>query len=132
MSVGDVMRSAKAPTWKDALSQVSVQQQAFLREAPQESLQPAPDNPPTIWQPLPDGPVITIPKGSTNIPVASVTGFEVGQKIAIGYGATYPVALNPIEKYEVVTVTEVGKPEHRASSRWMQSRRYKHQGASHW
>ena len=70
----------------------------------------APDNPPTIWQPLPDGPVITIPKGSTNIPVASVTGFEVGQKIAIGYGATYPVALNPIEKYEVVTVTEVGKP----------------------
>ncbi len=70
----------------------------------------APDNPPTIWQPLPDGPVITIPKGSTNIPVASVAGFEVGQKIAIGYGATYPVALNPIEKYEVVTVTEVGKP----------------------
>jgi hypothetical protein len=70
----------------------------------------APENPPTIWQPLPDGPVITIPKGSTNVPVASVIGFEVGQKMAIGYGATYPVAANPIEKYEVVTITKVGKP----------------------
>ena len=30
--------------------------------------------------------------------------------MAIGYGATYPVASNAIEKYEVVTVTEVGKP----------------------
>lgn len=70
----------------------------------------APGTPPTIWQPLPDGPVITIPKGSTNIPVASVAGIEVGQKIAIGYGAEYPVTHRTIEKYEVVTVTEVGKP----------------------
>lgn len=70
----------------------------------------APENPPTIWQPLPDGPVITIPKGSTNIPVASIAGFAVGQKMAIGYGAAYPVAMNPVEKYEVVTVTEIGKP----------------------
>jgi hypothetical protein len=54
-------------------------------------------NPTTIWQPLPDGPVITIPVGSTSIPVASVAGFEVGQKMAIGYGATYPVAINTIE-----------------------------------
>ena len=68
------------------------------------------ETPPTIWQPLPEGPVITIPKGSTNVPVASVVGFEVGQKVAIGYGATYPVAANPVEKYEVVTVTAVGKP----------------------
>ena len=64
----------------------------------------------TIWQPLPDGPVITIPAGSKSVPVASVDGFRVGQKMAIGYGATYPVALNTVEKYEVVTVTEVGKP----------------------
>ena len=69
-----------------------------------------PETPPTIWQPLPEGPVITIPKGSTNVPVASVAGIKVGQKIAIGYGATYPVAVNPVEKYEVVTVTAVGKP----------------------
>ncbi len=44
----------------------------------------------TLWQPLPDGPVITIPAGSTNVPVTSVDGFVVGEKIALGYGATYP------------------------------------------
>ena len=63
----------------------------------------------TVWQPLPDGPVITIPAGSTSIPVTSVAGFEVGQKMAIGYGATYPTVSQAIEKYEVVTITEVGK-----------------------
>jgi hypothetical protein len=64
----------------------------------------------TVWQPLPDGPVITIPAGSTNVPVTSVNGFEVGQKMAIGCGATYPTVAQAIEKYEVVTVTEIGKP----------------------
>jgi hypothetical protein len=63
----------------------------------------------TVWQPLPDGPVITIPEGSDNIPVTSVNGFEAGQKIAIGYGATYPTVSKVIEKYEVVTITNVGK-----------------------
>jgi hypothetical protein len=64
----------------------------------------------TLWQPLPEGPVITIPAGSTNVPVTSVVGFEVGQKIAIGYGATYPAVAKAIEQYEVATVTAVGKP----------------------
>jgi hypothetical protein len=54
--------------------------------------------------------VITIPVGSTNIPVNSISGFEVGQKMAIGYGATYPTVAKSIEKYEVVTITKVGKP----------------------
>jgi len=63
----------------------------------------------TVWQPLPDGPVITIPEGSNNIPVTSVNGFEAGQKMAIGYGATYPTVSKTIEKYEVVTITNVGK-----------------------
>jgi hypothetical protein len=63
----------------------------------------------TLWQPLPEGPVITIPAGSTNVPVESVAGFAVGQKIALGYGSTYPVVANTIEQYEVATVTEVGK-----------------------
>jgi hypothetical protein len=63
----------------------------------------------TLWQPLPDGPVITIPVGSTNVPVTSVAGVEVGQKIGIGYGATYPTVAKAMEKYEVVTVTAVGK-----------------------
>jgi hypothetical protein len=64
----------------------------------------------TLWQPLPDGPVITIPAGSTNVPVTSVAGFTVGEKIAIGYGATFPAVGKASERYEVATVTAVGKP----------------------
>ena len=69
-----------------------------------------PGTPTTLWQPLPEGPVITIPAGSSNIPVTSTAGFTVGGKMAIGYGATYPTVSNSREKYEVVTITEVGKP----------------------
>jgi hypothetical protein len=64
----------------------------------------------TLWQPLPDGPVIWIPAGSTTVPVTSVSGFVVGQKIALGYGATYPAVAKAVEQYEVATVTAVGKP----------------------
>jgi hypothetical protein len=82
----------------------------------------------TLWQPLPDGPVITVPAGSTNVPVTSTGAgggrggargapgvaptpmFTVGEKIGIGYGATYPAVAKDVERYEVVTVTEVGKP----------------------
>jgi hypothetical protein len=75
----------------------------------------------TLWQPLPDGPVITIPPGSTSVPYTGGGGgfgggggggfaVEVGQKLALGYGGTYPAVANTIEKYEVVTVTAVGKP----------------------
>lgn len=64
----------------------------------------------TLWQPLPNGPIMTIPPGSTNVPVTSVSGFAVGQKIALGYGATYPTVPARREHYEVATVTNVGKP----------------------
>jgi hypothetical protein len=64
----------------------------------------------TLWQPLPDGPVITVPAGSTNVPVESTSGFVVGQKVALGYGTTYPVVANTVERYEIATVTAVGKP----------------------
>ncbi len=64
----------------------------------------------TLWQPVPEGPIITIPIGSTNVPVTSVSGFAVGEKIALGYGATYPTVARTMEKYEVATVTAVGKP----------------------
>ena len=37
-------------------------------------------------------------------------GFEVGQKLGLGYGGTYPAVAKTVEKYEVVTVTAVGKP----------------------
>src|SRR5690242_19918087 len=63
-----------------------------------------------LWQPLPDGPVITIPAGSSNVPVTSTAGFMVGQKIALGYGATYPTVPGVLERYDVATVTAVGKP----------------------
>jgi hypothetical protein len=74
------------------------------------SLGTAAGNSTTLWQPLPDGPVITIPSGSTNVPVTSVADFEIGQKIGIGYGASYPAVAKDAEQYEMVTVTEVGKP----------------------
>jgi hypothetical protein len=64
----------------------------------------------TLWQPLPDGPVITIPIGATNIPVTNIAGFAVGEKIALGHGATYPVIGRTMESYEVATVTAIGKP----------------------
>jgi non-reducing end alpha-L-arabinofuranosidase len=73
----------------------------------------------TLWQPLPDGPVITIDAGSTNVPFTGAGGafgggsgfvVEAGQKIGIGYGATYPTVAKAVEKFEVATVTAVGKP----------------------
>ncbi len=64
----------------------------------------------TLWQPLPDGMVISIPAGSTNVPVTSVAGFVVGEKIGIGYGGTFPAVARTLERYEVATVTAVGKP----------------------
>ncbi len=60
------------------------------------SIGTAAGNSTTLWQPLPEGPVITIPAGSTNVPVTSVAGFEVGQKIAIGYGAAYPTVAKAV------------------------------------
>jgi len=64
----------------------------------------------TVWQPLPEGPVITIDAGATNVPVETVTGFSLGQKIALGHGTTYPAVANTVEQYEIATVTAVGKP----------------------
>jgi hypothetical protein len=63
----------------------------------------------TVWQPLPDG-LVTMAAGSTNLPVTSVSGFVVGEKIGLGYGATYPTVPEKMERYEVATVTAVGKP----------------------
>jgi hypothetical protein len=73
------------------------------------SLGTAASNHTTLWQPLPEGPVITIPAGSTNVPVTSVEGFVAGEKIALGHGATYPAVARDLEQYEVATVTAVGK-----------------------
>ncbi len=64
----------------------------------------------TLWQPLPDGPMLTVAVGATNVPVTSTAGFEVGQKIALGYGTSGPAVQRTVEQYEVATVTAVGKP----------------------
>ncbi len=53
----------------------------------------------TLWQPVPDGP-ITLPAGSTNVPLTNTAGFKAGQKMTIGYGRTL----------ETATVTSVGTP----------------------
>jgi hypothetical protein len=82
-----------------------------------------------LWQPVPDGPVITIPAGSTNVPFTApggrgtvpatagrggnpqfAVGFVAGDKIGLGYGATYPAVAGSVEKYEVATVTRVARP----------------------
>ena len=51
---------------------------------------------------------ITAPAGGRggNVPIS----FVVGEKVALGHGATYPAVSTTIEKYEVVTVTAAGKP----------------------
>ncbi len=39
---------------------------------------------------------------------------QVGQKLALGYGAIHPSVAREVEKYEVVTVTAVGRPSAQA------------------
>ena len=70
----------------------------------------ATSSPTTLWQSIPDEIMISIPLGSTNVPVEDTSGFVVGEKIALGYGSTYPIVANTEEQYEVATVTAVGKP----------------------
>jgi hypothetical protein len=53
----------------------------------------------TVFIPVPTGPWLTFPAGTTNLPVTNASGFEVGQKIAIDLGGNY----------EIATVTAVGK-----------------------
>jgi hypothetical protein len=53
----------------------------------------------TLFVPVSTGPWLTIPTGSTNLPVTNAAGFTVGEKIGIDLGGNY----------EVATVTAVGK-----------------------
>ncbi|WP_448663915.1 arabinofuranosidase catalytic domain-containing protein [Sphingomonas sp. CJ20] len=55
--------------------------------------------PTTIFIPVSTGPWLTVPAGSTTIPVADAKGLVVGELMALGAGATR----------EIVTVTRVGK-----------------------
>ena len=53
----------------------------------------------TLFIPVSTGPWLTIPAGSTNLPVANAAGFAAGQKIGIDIGGNY----------ELATVTAAGK-----------------------
>ena len=64
----------------------------------------------TVWQPVPEHPVITVPAGSDTLPVTNTTGIAAGDRIALGFGATYPVVGRDTEDYELATVKAVGKP----------------------
>ena len=53
----------------------------------------------TVFIPVSTGPWITIPSGSTNLPVTNTAGFAVGEKVGIDIGGNF----------ELATVTAVGK-----------------------
>jgi len=112
MSVGDLVTIGSGSTTETRrITAIATPDEAEASHASFGGGRPVvPGSPTTIWQPLPEGPVIRIPAGATNIPVASVEGFKQGEKMAIGYGARYPAVGLGIEKYEVVTITAVGKP----------------------
>ncbi len=106
---GDVIGIGKEKYTVKAVNAPAAEPPAPGRNPFGRGFQPA-GAPTTVWQPLPGGHGIEIPAGSTNIPVTSTAHFAVGQKMAIGYGTDRPAVSRVLEKYEVVTVTEVGKP----------------------
>jgi non-reducing end alpha-L-arabinofuranosidase len=117
---GDVTIHVRSTSGMSVRDTIEIDTGAAVEKRKIASVGTAAGNSTTLWQPLPEGPVITIPAGSTNVPYTGGGGgfgggggrfaVEVGQKIGVGYGATYPAVANTLEKYEVVTVTEVGKP----------------------
>ena len=106
---GDATINVRSTTGMSAGDTISIDTGSNTETRKILNLGTAASNNTTVWQPVPDGPVITIPAGSNNVPVTSVAGIVVGEKIALGYGATYPTVAKAVEKYEVATVTAVGK-----------------------
>jgi hypothetical protein len=106
---GDTALSVRSTAGMSVGDSIEIDTGSGLETRKIASIGTAAGNSTTLWQPLPEGPVITIPSGSTNVPVTSVAGFAVGEKIALGYGATYPTVAKSVERYEVATVTAIGK-----------------------
>jgi non-reducing end alpha-L-arabinofuranosidase len=115
-SVGDNTIYVRSVTGMNAGDTITIGSGAGAEIRKIASVGTAAAAPTTLWQPLPDGPVITIPAGSTNVPFtgggrgATEQLYVAGEKIALGHGATYPAVSKSIEKYEVATITAVGKP----------------------
>jgi hypothetical protein len=107
---GETTISVRSTTGMNAGDSITIDTGAGVETRRVVNLGTAAAAPTTVWQPLPDGPVVTIPAGATNIPVTSAAGFAVGERIALGYGAAYPAVARGTERYEVATVTAVGKP----------------------
>jgi hypothetical protein len=107
---GDATIHVRSTTGMNVGDTIEIDSGSALETRKIESIGTAAGIATTLWQPLPDGPVITIPAGASNVPVTSTSGFEVGQKVGIGYGATGPAVAKDTERYEVVTISEVGKP----------------------
>ena len=124
--VGDRIIHVRSTTDMTAGDTISIDTGAGAETRKIVSVGTAAGNSTTLWQPLPDGPVLKIPAGSSNVPVTAVSGigpavtlagtpftrvpdFAVGDKIGIGYGGAYPSVAGGTERYEVATVTAVGK-----------------------
>ena len=107
---GDATIHVRSTTGMSAGDTITIDSGANMETRKIVSVGTAAGNSTTLWQPLPEGPVMTTPAGSTNVAVTSVAGFVAGEKIAIGHGATYPAVARGMERYEVATLTTVGKP----------------------
>ena len=69
----------------------------LLLEQSVDGILPAPT---TLFTPVSTGPILRFPAGVESLPVTSIDGFAVGEKMGIALGGDY----------ETVTVTRVGKP----------------------
>ena len=107
----DATISVRSTTGMNAGDTISVDTGSNAETRKIVSVGTAAGNSTTLWEPLPDGPELTIPARATSVPVTSVAGFTVGEKIAIGYGAgSYPTVAAATERCtEVATVTAIGK-----------------------
>jgi hypothetical protein len=98
-AAGDTTVNVRSVTGLTVGDRVDIDTGAGLETRTIAGVGTAASNNTTLWQPVPDGPVITIPAGSTNVPVTNAGGFTVGQKLAVGFG----------NRLEVATVTAVGR-----------------------
>ena len=77
---GDTTIYVRSTSGMKASDAVSIGTEANAEARTILNLGTAARNHTTLWQPLPDGPVINIPAGATNVPVMSTSGFVVGQE----------------------------------------------------
>jgi hypothetical protein len=97
-SVGDTVVNVRSTTGMTAGDSVDIDTGSAVETRKIVTVGSAATGNTTLWQPEPEGP-ITIPVGSTNVPVSSTSGFTVGQKLLIGSG----------DHLDVATVSTIGR-----------------------